>query len=260
MDNNLTFEVIDQGIGVLTINREKVLNTLSLETLQEFRHFLDDKLPEHDLRAMIITGAGKKAFVAGADIKQMREMDREHFRRYCNLAHGIFNTIQALNYPVIAALNGYTLGGGCELAVACDIRYASDNVKIGFPETKLGLFPCWGGSQRSSRLISIGKLKELIFTGDMISADEALKIGLVDKVVKLDELMDEVVKTARTIAANSPLAVRHAKRVINEGSEINLEEALELELGEGIDCFDSDDRIEGMSAFLEKRKANFKGT
>jgi len=259
MFKNLKYEEIKNSIGLLTINREKAMNVLNLETVTELREFLENKLPEEDIKALIITGAGSKAFIAGADIKQMREMDRKEFENYSKISHGNFNTLQNLKIPVIAAINGYALGGGCELAIACDIRIASVNSKIGFPETKLGLFPCWGGSQRGSRLMSIGKLKELIFTGDMISADEALIIGLVDRVVKRDELMDKVLDMAEKIASNSPLAIRYAKAAINRGSETELSEALDMELNMGLDCFDSEDRIEGMSAFLEKREADFTG-
>ena len=246
MYDSLLFEVDQSQIGILTINKERSMNTLSFETLK-------------GLKVLIITGAGTKAFVAGADIKQMREMARDEFETYCNLGHDTFNALQQARFPVIAAINGYALGGGCELAVACDIRIASENAKIGFPETKLGLFPCWGGSQRVTRLMGLGRAKELIFTGEMISAEEALQIGLVDKVVKKDELLDEANKIAGQIAGNSPLAVGFAKKVINRGSELELPQALSYELENGIECFDSEDRVEGMSAFLEKRTANFKG-
>ncbi|NIT13728.1 MAG: hypothetical protein GTN99_05665, partial [Candidatus Dadabacteria bacterium] len=233
--------------------------TLSLETVTELKEFIENKLPDEDIRVLIITGAGKKAFVAGADISQMKEMSREQFHNYCAISHSNFNSLQEINIPVIAAINGYALGGGCELAVACDIRIASDNVKIGFPETTLGLFPCWGGSQRALRLLGTGKAKELIFTGGMISAEEALNIGLVNKVVKQDDLMDEVLGIAEKISTNGPLALGYAKEMINRGQDMELTKSLELELEMGVECFDSFDRVEGMTAFLEKRKAKFKG-
>ncbi|MGI9533960.1 MAG: enoyl-CoA hydratase/isomerase family protein [Thermodesulfobacteriota bacterium] len=255
----LLFEVDEHKIGTLTINKERALNTLSLETITELKQFTDNELISSGLKVLIVTGAGRKAFVAGADIGQMREMTKKEFENYCNIGHSAFNALQKAPFPVIAAINGYALGGGCELSVACDIRIASENAKIGFPETKLGLFPCWGGSQRVTRLMGIGKAKELIFTGEMISAEEALQIGLVDKVVKQEILIEETSKIARQIAGNSPLAVGYAKNVINTGSEMDLPEALSYELENGLNCFDSEDRKEGMSAFLEKRTANFKG-
>lgn len=257
MYDNITFEIVKEGIGLLKIEREKAMNILSLETVKELRKFLDEDLPE-EIRVLIITGSGSKAFVAGADINQMRNMDREEFHNYCRISHGNFNRLQDLKIPVIAAINGYALGGGCELAVACDIRIASDKAKIGFPETKLGIFPCWGGSQRASRLVGSGRLKELIFTGEMIDAEEALKIGLVDRVVKQDELIDEVMKIAEKISSNSSLAISYAKESINQGSEMDITSALVMEMEMGVDCFDSEDRVEGMSAFLEKREPVFK--
>jgi len=259
MFEHISYEEIKDRIGLLKINREKALNALSLQTVSELNDFINEQLPGEDLRVLIITGSGSKAFVAGADIKQMKEMSKEEFHNYCNISHDNFNKMQNLKIPVIAAVNGYALGGGCELALACDIRIASDNVKIGFPETKLGLFPCWGGIQRSLKLMSISKVKELIFTGDMISAEEAFKIGLVDKVVKQDELMDEVLSMAEKISKNSPLAIGYAKQAINKGQEMDHSSSLEYELKMGVECFDSHDRLEGMSAHLEKRTAEFKG-
>jgi len=255
----LLFEVDENGIGTLTINKERAMNTLSLETIIELKQFTENELVNADLKVLIITGAGGKAFVAGADIAQMKEMTKDEFEGYCNLGHSAFDSMQQAPFPVIAAVNGYALGGGCELAVACDMRIASENAKIGFPETKLGLFPCWGGSQRITRLMGIGRAKELIFTGAMISAQEALEIGLVDKVVAKEDLMNEANKIAGLIAANSPLAVSFAKKVINRGSEMQLPDALAYELQNGLECFDSEDRLEGMTAFMEKRTANFKG-
>ena len=259
MSQNIIYEEIKPNIGLLTINREKTLNTLSLETVTELREFIDNQLSNEDIRVLIITGAGKKAFVAGADISQMKAMSKDGFNDYCQISHGNFNNLQNLKIPVIAAINGYALGGGSELALACDIRIASDNAKLGFPETKLGLFPCWGGSQRALRLLGIGRAKELIFTGDMISAEQAADIGMVDKVVKQDDLMEQVVSIAEKISGNSPLAIGYAKEMINRGQDLELAESLELELQKGVECFDSYDREEGMSAFLEKRTAEFKG-
>ncbi len=259
MYKDLLFKKEENGVGLLTINKERSLNVLSHETVLELEKFVDKQMPDENLKGLIITGAGKKAFVAGADIGQMCEMTRGEFENYSKAAHGIFNGLQQAPFPVIAAINGYALGGGCELAVACDIRIASDNVKIGFPETGLGLFPCWGGSQRGTRLMGLGKVKELIFTGKMILADEALEIGLVDKVVKQEELIEESRKMSNQIATNSPLAVSLAKKVINRGSDMDISQGLEYELENGLECFDSQDRVEGMSAFLEKRKADFRG-
>ncbi len=259
MYENISYEIVKEGVGLLKINREKVLNVMSLETVKEIKSLIESKLQKEDIKALIVTGAGSKAFVAGADIKQMKEMSRPEFRDYCEISHGNLNKLQDMEIPVIAAVNGYALGGGCELAVACDIRIASDNAKLGFPEVKLGIFPCWGGSQRTSRLIGPGKLKELIFTGEMVDAEEALKIGLVDKVVKQEDLMNEVFSMAEKICLNSSLAIGFAKEVINSGSEMELKEALRMELNQGVECFDSEDRVEGMSAFLEKREANFSG-
>jgi enoyl-CoA hydratase len=259
MFENILYEEAGSRIGLLKINREKALNTLSLETVIELKEFIENHLPDKDIRVLIITGSGTKAFVAGADISQMKEMSKVEFNDYCNISHGNFNNLQKLKIPVIAAINGYALGGGSELALACDIRIASDNAKLGFPETNLGLFPCWGGSQRAPRLLGSGKAKELIFTAEMISAEKALEIGMVDKIVKQDELMDEVIGIAEKIANNSPLAVKYAKKAINMAQETSLSDSLESELIMGVECFDSYDRAEGMTAFMEKRAANFKG-
>lgn len=259
MYKDLLFENRENDVGILTINKPRSLNVLSQETILELEKFVDVQMPDENLKALIITGSGKKAFVAGADIEQMREMTKDEFIIYCKATHGIFNSLQQAQFPVIAAINGYALGGGCEFAIACDIRIASDNAKIGFPETKLGLFPCWGGTQRITRITGIGKAKELIFTGKMITAEEALKIGLVDNVVKQEKLLDEVLEMSGQIASNSPLAVNFAKKVINKGSDMDISQGLDYELENGLECFDSKDRVEGMSAFLEKRKANFQG-
>lgn len=247
------------NIGILTINRPRVLNALDGATLQELDEFLNSFLPHEDLKALIITGAGDKAFVAGADISQMNGMSDREFQEYVGFAHKVYDTIENSPTPTIAAINGYALGGGCELALACDIRIASDRAKLGFPEVKLGIFPGWGGTQRVTRVLGLGKTKELVFTGDLIDAAEAHRIGLVERVVPHDEVMIEAMKIAVTISKNAPTAVRLAKTAINAGSEMDLQKALLLEKTLVSLCFDSEDRVEGMTAFLEKRPPKFNG-
>ncbi len=259
MYKDLLFEITDDGVGVLTINKERSMNVLNGETIRQLKDFVTEKLPAGNLKVLVVTGAGGKAFVAGADVGQMSQMTTEEFKDYCALGRGAFDCLEQASFPVIAAINGYALGGGLEFALACDIRVASENARVGFPETKLGLFPCWGGTQRSTKLIGPGKTKKLIFTGEMVTAAEALALGLVDKLVEREELMDEVMKIARQIARNSPLAVSYAKKAINRGSETGLSEGLAYEMETGFECFDSYDRVEGMSAFVEKRTAEFKG-
>ena len=259
MYEDLLFERTESGVGVLTINKPKSMNVLNGDTIGQLKGFVTEKLPAENLKVLVLTGAGSKAFVAGADVRQMSKMTTDEFKDYCALGRGAFDYLEQASFAVIAAINGYALGGGLELALGCDIRIASENARLGFPETKLGLFPCWGGTQRSTRLIGPGKTKKLIFTGEMITASEALSLGLVDKVVEQEELMAEVMKTAEQIAHNSPLAVNYAKKAINRGSETGLSEGLAYEMEVGFQCFDSYDRVEGMSAFVEKRTAEFKG-
>ncbi len=259
MYKDLLFETRDEGVGILTINKARAMNILSREIIAQLAEFVTERLPAENLKALVITGAGEKAFVAGANIKQMREMTIEEFKDYCVVGRGVFDYLQQAPFAVIAAINGYSLGGGLELALACDIRIASSNARVGFPETKLGLFPCWGGTQRAARIIGPGKTKKLVFTGEMITAAEAFEIGLLDKVVEQEELMDEVMKVAGQIASNSPLAVGYAKKAINLGSEMELSHGLAYEMETGFECFDSYDRAEGMSAFIEKRTPQFKG-
>jgi len=245
-------------VGILTINRPKVLNALNWQTLREFREFLEDVLPRENLRSLIITGAGDKAFAAGADIGEMSEMKDTEFQEYVNLAHKVTELMESDQSPCIAAINGYALGGGCELALACDIRIASQRAKFGFPEVKLGIFPNWGGTQRTTRLLGLGKTKELIFTGEMIDATEALRVGLVERVVPHNRAMEEARQLAHMIAKRGSKSVRLAKVAINTGSEMDLTKALILERTLISLCFESEDRVEGMKAFLEKREPFFK--
>ena len=235
------------------------MNVLSSDTLLEFVKIMTEDIPGENLRALIITGAGNKAFVAGADIRQMREMDKEKFEQYTVAGRRVFDYLQHAPFAVIAAINGYALGGGLELALACDIRMAASGSRMGFPETKLGLYPCWGGTQRGARLIGPGRTKKLIFTGEMVTATEAFSIGLVEQVVDQEKLMEEAGAIASQIAANSPLAVSSAKNVINAGLDMDLSSGLDYEFERGLECFDSYDRVEGMSAFTEKRTAKFRG-
>lgn len=255
----ITYEREPNNIGILTINRPNVLNALNWDTLGELREFLEDVLPKEELKALIITGAGDKAFVAGADIAQMNEMKERDFQDYVDYAHRVYELIENEPCPSIAAINGYALGGGCELALACDIRIASEKARLGFPEVKLGIFPGWGGTQRVTRILGLGKTKELVFTGDMVNAEEALRIGLVERVVPHAEIMNEAKKLAGEIAKRGPIAVRLSKTAINAGSEMDLQKALLLEKTLVSLCFDSQDRVEGMKAFLEKREPLFTG-
>ena len=255
----ISYEREPNSIGILTINRPNVLNALNWDTLGELREFLEDVLPKEELKALIITGAGDKAFVAGADIAQMNEMKEREFQDYVDYAHRVYELIENERCPSIAAINGYALGGGCELALTCDIRIASEKARLGFPEVKLGIFPGWGGTQRITRILGLGKTKELVFTGEMITAEEALRIGLVERVVPHNEVMNEARKLAGAIAKRGPIAVRLSKTAINAGSEMDLQKALLLEKTLVSLCFDSRDRVEGMKAFLEKREPMFTG-
>lgn len=252
---NLIVEV-KENVCVVTINRPKALNALNNQTLNELSEIIDSISVNDEILGVIITGAGK-AFVAGADIRQMQYYKSEEGRKYAGFAQGVFDKIEGLEKPVIAAVNGYALGGGCEICMSCDIRLASDRAIFGQPEVNLGVIPCFGGTQRLSRLVGTGIAKELIYTGRQIKADEAKSIGLVNKVVTGEELMDEAMKMMREIIAKAPIAIRYAKVAINKGIDLDLRNALELEKDIAGLAFATEDKQEGMNAFLEKRKPKF---
>jgi len=249
----------ENEIGILTINRPKALNALNTETLREIQAALREIENHPEWKALILTGAGEKAFVAGADIAEMRGMNSMEALNFSKLGHLTLRMIQDLDRPVIAAVNGFALGGGTEIALACDFIYASENAKFGLPETTLGVFPGFGGTQRLPRLIGKGKAKELIFTGKMVSAQEAYGMGLVNRVFPLSSLMEETKRVALQIASNGPVAVRLAKMVIDTGFNLELAEACSLESYAFSITFTTEDQKEGMSAFLEKRKPSYKG-
>jgi enoyl-CoA hydratase len=253
----LTLEKKDQT-ALLTFNRPEVLNALNTTVATESLDALQSIQNDPDVRVLILTGAGR-AFVAGADIAEMESKTAEEARIYCELGHRFMNSLQDLPQPVIAAINGFALGGGLEVALACDIRIASESAQFGLPETILGIIPGWGATQRTARLVGAAKTKELIFTGRRIKADEALSMGLVNQVVPDEELMDTVNEMAAAMCRQGQTALRHAKTVINHGLDLPLDEALRLEIDTFVDLFDTDDRREGMKAFLEKRKPNFTG-
>lgn len=248
---------VNEGTAIITMDYPKILNALSSVTLQQLSDCIDAVANDKSILGVIITGNGK-AFVAGADISQMQPYKSEEGREYADFAQTIFNKIENLEKPVIAAVNGYALGGGCELAMSCDIRIASDKAVFGQPEVNLGVIPCFGGTQRLPRLVGTGKAKELIFTGRMVKAEEAEKIGLVNKVVLHDDLLKEASEMMDLIKTKAPLAVKYSKVAVNKGVNLDLLNALELEKDIAGLTFASEDKQEGMDAFLEKRAAQFK--
>lgn len=255
---NLLF-TFEAEIGILTINRPKALNALNTETLKEIQMALQEIRNKSEIRVLIFTGAGEKSFVSGADISEMKDMNSIEALNFSKLGHLTLSMLENLPIPVIAAVNGYALGGGTEIALSCDLIYASENARFGLPEVTLGVFPGFGGTQRLPRLIGKVKAKELIFTGKMITAQEAVDMGIVNQVFPLGLLMEETKKVASQIAKNGPIGIRLAKSLINEGFNMNLPEACSMEsIGFGF-TFSTEDQKEGMSAFIEKRKPVFKG-
>jgi len=250
----------EKGIVRLTINRPEVRNALNMAVRQELRKAVEEIEKDSDVRVVIITGAGEKAFISGADITEFKDATPITIEQYASaLGQQLFNDIENLNVPIIAMINGFCLGGGLELAMCSDIRIASENAKFGQPEVNIGICPGGGGTQRLPRLIGWGKAKELIYTGKIIDAVEAEKIGLVDKVVPPERLEEEVEQLAETIASKSPLIIKLVKKVINRGMYTDLAAGLAYEKANFALCFDTEDHTEGITAFLEKRKPEFKG-
>ena len=241
-------------IAIATINRPKALNALNSDVLTDLGELVDIVNADSEIRALVLTGSGEKAFVAGADIGEMSTLTPEEGEAFGKHGNDVFRRIETLPIPTIAAINGFALGGGCELSMSCDIRICADTAVFGQPETGLGITPGFGGTQRLARLVGPGMAKQLIYTAKNIKADEALRIGLVNAVYPLDELMAAAEKLAETIAKNAPIAVRAYKKAINDGLEAKMDDAIVIEEKLFGSCFKTADQIEGMSAFLEKRK------
>jgi enoyl-CoA hydratase len=255
---NIMYQV-DDGIAIITFNRPKALNALNAALLEEFSHALDQIAADEAIRVLVLTGAGDKSFVAGADITELATFNSLKAKDFAKRGHTIIAKLQKLPIAVIAAVNGFALGGGTEIAIACDFIYASENAKFGQPEINLGLIPGFGGTQRLPRAIGTPMAKELIFSGKIISAAEAGKIGLVNTVLPADQLMGAVMQTAQEIASKGKVALRAAKQAINNGMNADLATGIHIEIEAFALCYASADAKEGTAAFLEKRKAAFKG-
>jgi enoyl-CoA hydratase len=241
-------------VAIATVNRPKALNALNSEVLNDLNTLLDEIAADPEIRVLVLTGSGEKAFVAGADIGEMSTLTKAEGEAFGKKGNDVFRKLETLPIPAIAAVNGYALGGGCELAMACDIRLCADTAVFGQPETGLGITPGFGGTQRLARLVGPGMAKQLIYSARNIKADEALRIGLCNAVYPAEELMPAAEKLAETIAKNAPIAVRACKKAINEGLEMPMDEAVALEEKLFGSCFETADQKEGMQAFLEKRR------
>lgn len=242
------------NVAVITINRPKALNALSTQVLTELDAALDEVAANNDVYCVIVTGAGEKSFVAGADIAEMKDKNVEEAAEYGKIGNAVFRKIETFKCPVIAAINGFALGGGCELAMSCDIRLAAENAVFGQPEVGLGITPGFGGTQRLARIVPVGIAKEMIYTARNIKADKALSIGLVNAVVPQEELMAAAMKMANGIAKNAPIAVANAKRAINNGLDLDMDAAIAVEVEEFSNCFATEDQKYGMTCFVEKVK------
>ena len=252
---NMEFVLYEQkgAVGVITISREKALNALNSTVLEELDKTLD-AVNLDEVRCLILTGAGEKSFVAGADIGEMSTLTKAEGEAFGKKGNDVFRKLETFPIPIIAAVNGFALGGGCEISMSCDIRICSENAVFGQPEVGLGITPGFGGTQRLARLVGPGMAKQMIYTARNIKADEAYRIGLVNAVYPLEELMPAAEKMAAGIAKNAPIAVRNCKKAINEGLDADMDAAIVIEEKLFGDCFESYDQKEGMAAFLEKRK------
>lgn len=248
----------EASVAVITIDRPPV-NALNTPLLEQLKTVLDDLARKDDVRAVIVTGAGEKAFVAGADIKQFPELNEESGKALTLFGQGVIQQLSDLKAPVICAINGFALGGGCEVALACDIRIAAANAKLGLPEVTLGIIPGYGGTQRLARLVGEGKAKELIFSGEAISAEEAYRIGLVEQLVPAGEALQAAKALAGTIAMRGPVAVQKAKISITQGLGMTLQDGLRMEASLFGELCETEDKNEGAKAFLEKRAPKFAG-
>jgi len=256
---NIKYDKKDQ-IATITIDRPKVLNALNMQTMEELRQAFTAARDDKDVRVVILTGAGEKSFVAGADINELAKHNAVEGKEYTHQGQSVLDLIENLGKPVICCINGFALGGGCELALACDFRVASDTARFGLPEIKIGAFPGGGGTQRLTRLIGTAKAKEMILFGDPITAQEAQTIGLVTKVTAKDKYFDEAMNLAARLAALPRLALQASKMLINRSQDIDLATGLEFEARTFGGIAHSHDLAEGTQAFLEKRKANFIGS
>lgn len=241
------------AVAVLTIDRPKALNALNPEVLADLKAAFEG-IDQNTVRCVVLTGAGDKSFVAGADIGSMSTMTKAEGTDFGKTGNDIFLMIESFPLPVIAAVNGFALGGGCELAMSCDIRICSDNAMFGQPEVGLGITPGFGGTQRLPRIVGLGMAKQLLYTARNIDANEALRIGLVNAVVPQADLMETALKMANTIARNAPIAVRACKKAVNEGMQVSIDKAVEIEEKLFGDCFETHDQVEGMACFLSKEK------
>jgi enoyl-CoA hydratase len=249
----------EDAVAVLTIDRPEAMNALDVGTLEELRDRLVEARDDDGVLALVLTGAGDKAFAAGADIKYMSALSVEEAKEWGGLGHEVGKLLETRPKATIAAINGFALGGGCELALACDLRYAASTAKLGQPEVNLGIFPGWGGTQRLARVCGLGVAKDLILTGRVVDADEALRIGLVNGVFEPDELLPKTLDVAKLIASKGPLAVAEAKAAINHALQGDHVENLQAEADSFGELFSSKDAKEGMTAFVEKRAPKFTG-
>ncbi len=252
----ITYDVEGQ-VGIITINRPKALNALNSTVLEELDATLD-AVNQDEIRCLILTGAGEKSFVAGADIGEMSTLTKAEGEAFGKKGNDVFRKLETFPIPVIAAINGFALGGGCEIAMSCDIRICSDNAVFGQPEVGLGITPGFGGTQRLARLVGAGMAKQMIYTARNIKADEAYRIGLVNAIYTLEDLMPQAKKMAAGIAKNAPIAVRNCKKAINDGLEVDMDAAIVIEEKLFGDCFETEDQRYGMEFFLDKNKEKVK--